>query len=70
MVPIVTIRNLKDYVGQEVTLQGWLYNKTGKGKLQFLQVRDGAGVCQAVITGGIGAEVVAVADEDEETPGI
>ena len=52
MAPIVTIRNLKEYVGQEVTLQGWLYNKTGKGKLQFLQVRDGAGVCQAVIFRG------------------
>lgn len=52
MTPIVTIRNLKDYVGQEVKLQGWLYNKTGKGKLQFLQVRDGVGVCQAVIFRG------------------
>ena len=28
----------------------WLYNKTGKGKLQFLQVRDGSGICQTVGT--------------------
>jgi asparaginyl-tRNA synthetase len=47
--PIVAIRSLKDHVGEEVTIQGWLYHKTGKGKLQFLQVRDGTGVCQAVI---------------------
>jgi asparaginyl-tRNA synthetase len=47
--PIVSIRSLQDHVGEEVTLQGWLYNKTGKGKLQFLQVRDGAGICQAVV---------------------
>ena len=52
MAPIVTITHLKDYVDQEVTLQGWLYNKTGKGKLQFLQVRDGTGLCQAVVFRG------------------
>ena len=49
MPPVITIRELKDYAGQEVTLQGWLYNKTGKGKLHFLQVRDGTGMCQAVV---------------------
>ncbi len=49
MAPIVTIADLKDHVGEEVTLQGWLYNKTGKGKLHFLQVRDGTGICQVVI---------------------
>lgn len=49
MPPIVAIRSLKDHVGEAVTIQGWLYHKTGKGKLQFLQVRDGTGVCQAVI---------------------
>lgn len=52
MTPSVTIRNLKDHVGQEVTLQGWLFNKTGKGKLLFLQVRDGSGACQAVVFKG------------------
>lgn len=52
MAPIVTIRNLKDHVDQEIQLQGWLYNKTGKGKLQFLQVRDGTGICQAVVFRG------------------
>jgi asparaginyl-tRNA synthetase len=35
--------------GQEVTIKGWLYNKTDKGKLQFLLVRDGTGVIQAVV---------------------
>lgn len=52
MAPIVTIRNLKDHVDQEIKLQGWLYNKTGKGKLHFLQVRDGTGICQAVVFRG------------------
>jgi len=52
MTPVVTICNLKDHVGEEIKLQGWLYNKTGKGKLQFLQVRDGTGICQAVLFRG------------------
>lgn len=46
---VVAIQDIADYVGQEVTVQGWLYAKTGKGKLQFLQVRDGTGIIQAVL---------------------
>jgi asparaginyl-tRNA synthetase len=54
--PIVTIRALSEHVDQEVTIQGWCYAKTGKGKLVFLQVRDGTGVCQAVTFRGNVAE--------------
>ena len=43
------IENLTDFVGQEVTLRGWVQNKTGKGKLQFIILRDGTGICQCVI---------------------
>ncbi len=50
--PIVRIEKLVDHVGETVTIEGWLYNKTGKGKLQFLQVRDGSGLCQAVVFKG------------------
>ena len=35
-------------MGQEVTIRGWLYNRTDKGKLQFLLVRDGTGIAQCV----------------------
>ncbi len=42
------IRDLKDHIGEEVTLRGWLFNKRSKGKIHFLQVRDGTGVVQAV----------------------
>jgi asparaginyl-tRNA synthetase len=44
----VRIENIANYVGEEVTIYGWLYARTGKGKLQFLQVRDGTGIIQAV----------------------
>ena len=49
MANIVSIENIQAHVGEEVTLQGWLYAKTEKGKLQFLQVRDGTGIIQAVV---------------------
>lgn len=49
MAATVYIAEIARYLGQEVTLQGWLYNKTHKGKLQFLMVRDGTGLIQAVM---------------------
>ena len=45
----VAIERIAEHVGQEVTIKGWLYAKTGKGKLQFLQVRDGTGILQCVV---------------------
>jgi len=45
----ITIETIADHVGEEVTIKGWLYAKTGKGKLQFLQIRDGTGIIQCVI---------------------
>lgn len=48
MIPIVRIADLANHVGEEVTVRGWLYDRTGKGKLAFLKVRDGSGICQCV----------------------
>jgi asparaginyl-tRNA synthetase len=45
----VSIEHIAEHVGKEVTIKGWLYAKTGKGKLQFLQVRDGTGILQCVV---------------------
>jgi len=45
----VYVEEIAKYEGQEVTLKGWLYHKTDKGRLQFLQVRDGTGVIQCVV---------------------
>ncbi len=45
-----SISQLADYVGQEVTLQGWLHNKRSSGKIAFLIVRDGTGIVQAVLS--------------------
>ncbi len=54
----VRIEDLGSHTGQEVLLRGWLYNKRGSKKIQFLEVRDGSGIVQAI---------VGLRDVDEET---
>ena len=46
------IKNSKNFVGQEVELKGWVYNKRSSGSIAFLQVRDGSGFIQAVAVKG------------------
>jgi asparaginyl-tRNA synthetase len=45
---IIRVDEISKYVGQEATVQGWVYNRTDKGKLVFLLVRDGTGFVQCV----------------------
>ncbi len=54
----VRIEDLGSHVDEEVELRGWLYNSRGSKKIQFLEVRDGSGIVQAI---------VALRDVDEET---
>ncbi len=59
----VYIEELSHHVGNEVTLNGWLAGKRSSGKIHFLQVRDGTGVCQCVASlADLGAERFAAAD--------
>jgi len=48
MTPVIRVEKIADYAGQEVTVQGWVYNHTHKGRLVFLLVRDGSGFIQCV----------------------
>ena len=45
---IVYINQFKDFVGQEVTIRGWVHNKRSSGPISFLEIRDGHGWTQAV----------------------
>jgi asparaginyl-tRNA synthetase len=45
---VIRIEHIARYVGQEVELRGWVYAKTGKGKLHFIRLRDGTGQVQCV----------------------
>lgn len=52
MKPIATIRKLSEFVGQSVTLRGWVYSKRSSGKIKFLNMRDGSGLVQLVFVKG------------------
>ncbi len=57
------IEDLSKHVGREVTLRGWLYNKRSSGKIQFLILRDGTGLCQCVVMkNAVDAETYALVD--------
>jgi hypothetical protein len=46
------ISELRDTVGQDVTLAGWLYQSRSSGKIQFMIICDGTGLCQCVVEKG------------------
>ena len=48
----VIIKRLEKYVGQEVKINGWLYNRRSVGKIWFLILRDGSGLLQCVVVDG------------------
>jgi asparaginyl-tRNA synthetase len=48
MTTIIRVDEISQYPEQEVKIKGWVYNRTRKGKLVFLLVRDGYGFVQCV----------------------
>lgn len=46
--PPVRIQDISNHVDHEVSIRGWVYNRTDKGKLCFLLIRDGSGFIQCV----------------------
>lgn len=44
------ISEIGQHLGAEVTLKGWLYNKRSSGKLGFLEIRDGSGLIQGIVS--------------------
>jgi asparaginyl-tRNA synthetase len=57
------IENIASHEGQPVTIRGWLANRRSSGKIHFLQVRDGSGFIQAVMSkAAVGPDLFARAD--------
>jgi len=46
------VRELKHHAGRIVRVRGWLYGKRSGGKIAFLLVRDGTGLCQCTVEAG------------------
>ena len=58
----IFISDLSKYVGKEIKIQGWLYNKRSSGKLHFLILRDGSGYLQCVFfKGNVSEEIFELA---------
>ncbi len=59
----VYIEDIAKHEGQPVTIRGWLAGRRSSGKIHFLQVRDGSGFIQAVMSkAAVGEAVFAAAD--------
>ena len=49
MTTVTTIEKLGQHVSETVELRGWIHNKSSKGKLHFVQLRDGTGFALCVL---------------------
>ncbi|MEO5617963.1 MAG: asparagine--tRNA ligase [Candidatus Eisenbacteria bacterium] len=47
-IPWIRVSAARDFVGRQVEVRGWVAHRRSSGKVQFLVVRDGAGVMQCV----------------------
>ncbi len=85
MTETIDISHLSDYYGEEVKIQGWIYNTRSSGKINFTLVRDGSGIVQCISKEGevpdevfeqadslpqeTAVAVRGVVEEDERAPG-
>jgi asparaginyl-tRNA synthetase len=44
----IRIEAIPQHLGEEIGIEGWLYHKRSSGAIQFLLIRDGSGLIQAV----------------------
>ncbi len=59
----VYIEDIARHEGESVTIKGWLVNRRSSGKIHFLQLRDGSGFVQAVLSkAAVGHDVFGLAD--------
>lgn len=60
----IYIDELENYIGKEIELSGWVTHKRSSGKIRFIVMRDGTGICQCVLVkNNLTDEVFAKFDE-------
>jgi asparaginyl-tRNA synthetase len=58
------IEDIARLEGERATIKGWLQNKSSKGKIHFLWIRDGTGIIQGVmVKGEVTEEVFGLYDQ-------
>src|SRR5690606_26961421 len=45
----IYIGDLSKYIGEEVTVNGWIHIRRDQGKMIFLDIRDASGIVQSII---------------------
>ena len=45
-----SIKDISSFLDKEVSLQGWIFNFRSSGSIAFLQIRDGSGFIQAIVS--------------------
>ncbi len=50
--PVILAKYMGDYIGKEITLQGWVRLKRKHGKIRFIELRDGSAFVQCVFIKG------------------
>ncbi len=67
----VEIAHIGEYVGKEVTLEGWVYNIRSSGKILFVLLRDGTGVIQSIVErSSVGEELFEAASKLQQESSI
>lgn len=57
-------KNLKDYVGKQITLKGWITHKRESKTVTFLNIRDGFGICQCIVDqANVGDEIFQISKD-------
>ncbi|RPI70992.1 MAG: asparagine--tRNA ligase, partial [Desulfobacteraceae bacterium] len=46
----ILLKDIANYLGQEITIRGWIFNFRSSGSISFLQVRDGSDFIQAIVS--------------------
>ena len=67
MPSIKLIKDLKHHDAQEVCIQGWMYGKRSGGKILFLLLRDGTGVCQCIVEATLGDDFLLAKSLNQES---
>jgi asparaginyl-tRNA synthetase len=63
----IDIQNLAAHVDLTVHLRGWLYGKRSGGKVVFVLLRDGTGICQCIVSAEAPAAFAAASTLTQES---
>lgn len=67
MTHFVEIQALKEFLGKDVRLRGWIRTIRSSGKIRFVELRDGTGVCQCIVEAGAPEAFAALEEARQES---